>query len=144
MTFYRSRVDWWIFLLIAAVLILAVVLLVITTLQDGKIVGSVMSLIALFIPAVLIVDLYRNTYYVIDDAERTLLVKGGILVNNKYNIDNVTLVKKTDTWLNYPALSMDRLEIRFGKFSRVVVSPKDKEVFINHLMRINPDCEINI
>lgn len=144
MMVYRSKVDRWIFMSIAIVMIIAVVGVVVVTFKDGKIVGGFLSLLAMLVPTIFLIDLYRNTYYTIDDADRTLLVKGGILIKNKYDIDAITLVKKTNTKLNYPALSMDRIEIRFGKFSRVVVSPNDKEAFINHLKRLNSNFEINM
>lgn len=42
----------------------------------------------------------------------------------------------------FPAISLDRIEIRCGKFNSVIISPKQKVEFINHLKSINPNIEL--
>jgi hypothetical protein len=40
--------------------------------------------------------------------------------------------------LSSPALSLDRLEIRYGKFDSVLISPADKTGFLAALHQLNP------
>ena len=144
MKVYRSKIDLWLLIFITAIILVAIISTVIGAINEHNILALVLSLISLIIPSLLIIDVYRNTYYTIDDSSRTLVVKSGILVNSIYNIDNITQIKKSNTWLSSPALSTDRLEIRLGKFSRVVISPNDKELFIKHLLKLNPNIDVKI
>ncbi|AZB41946.1 hypothetical protein CEF21_06370 [Bacillus sp. FJAT-42376] len=45
--------------------------------------------------------------------------------------------------LSAPALSLDRLEITYGRsFDIAVVSPKEKQEFIDMLLKIQPDIKM--
>ena len=147
MTVYRSKIDLCMWILISGIFVACFALEIITIIQEYQslsIFATIMTLCSLLIPTVLIINVLRNTYYTIDDNSRTLLVKSGFIYNHINNIDKITLVKKTNSLLSSPALSTDRLEIRFGKFSRVVISPNDKDVFIEHLKRLNPYFETKL
>ena len=41
-----------------------------------------------------------------------------------------------------PALSLDRIRITYNKYDEIVVSPKDKKVFLDDLTAINNGIEI--
>jgi hypothetical protein len=41
-------------------------------------------------------------------------------------------------------LSLDRLEIKYGKFGTVLISPEDKEDFVRAIKERNPGVEIDI
>ncbi|WP_418894635.1 PH domain-containing protein [Limibacterium fermenti] len=75
----------------------------------------------------------------------TLLnVKCGFLTNLYIDIHTIKSISETDNMLSSPAASFDRLEIRFGKYDNVLVSPKNKEDVINALLFVNPDIEIKL
>lgn len=42
-----------------------------------------------------------------------------------------------------PALSLDRIQIRSGKYDLIAISPKDKFTFVEELMKINPDISVD-
>lgn len=62
----------------------------------------------------------------------------------KFNIDIKSIRKITETYnpLSSPAASIDRLEIFYNKFDSILISPKLKKEFIQHLLEINPNIEI--
>ena len=48
----------------------------------------------------------------------------------KVPIDDITSVRRTRNPLSSPALSMDRLSIRYGKGRRIMISPADQAGFL--------------
>ncbi len=85
--------------------------------------------------------LYNATFYLIED--ETLTVKSSVLVNEEIDINTISKISETNNPYSAPAFSLDRLNIRYGKSGTILISPKDKEKFINHLKSINPNIEIN-
>jgi hypothetical protein len=69
-------------------------------------------------------------------------VKSSALVNIKIDIGVIRKIKETNNPLSSPALSLDRLWIDYGKGAAVMISPKDKEGFIRHILQINPSVEV--
>jgi hypothetical protein len=53
----------------------------------------------------------------------------------KVEIQKITSVKRTRNPLSSPALSTDRLEIKYGKWDFVLISPKNKERFVKFYWR---------
>ncbi|WP_171258493.1 PH domain-containing protein, partial [Acinetobacter pittii] len=54
----------------------------------------------------------------------------------KININDITRIEPTHNPLSSPALSLDRLKIYYrkdGRVATVMISPKDKESFLNTL-----------
>lgn len=52
------------------------------------------------------------------------------------------LIKETNNVLASLSTSLDRLQIRYGKYSDVLISVKDKEGFLSEIQRLNPDIKI--
>jgi hypothetical protein len=86
--------------------------------------------------------LYLNasTKYTIKE-EGVLNVKCGFLYNKDFDISTIKSVAKTNSIISSPAPSMDRIEIIFGKFDVLVISPNDKNAFVKELKRVNPQIE---
>lgn len=142
MTTYRSKIDHWMWITIAVIFIACLIPVIIDTNQSWN--TYLWLIIPYIIPTFLIINIYTNTYYTIDEEALTLKVKSGFLVNSKYNINKITHIRKTNTWLSSPALSLDRIEITIDKYNKVVISPKDKAQFIAHLQAINPNINTDI
>ena len=77
---------------------------------------------------VILLPSYFYTYYKVNDHQ--LLVKSG-LFSWKIPLSEIESIEPTHSFLSAPALSLDRLAIHYGDGNRVVVSPKDKQGFIN-------------
>ncbi|WP_456271222.1 PH domain-containing protein [Bacillus sp. AK031] len=102
---------------------------------EGTFAGVIVPVLA----AILIIWLMFATYYEING--NVLKVAAGPL-RYKIDITSIKSVKPTRNPLSSPALSIDRLEIKYNKWNTVLISPKDKERFIEELVKINPAIEV--
>ncbi|SKC82116.1 PH domain-containing protein [Maledivibacter halophilus] len=59
-------------------------------------------------------------------------------------IKDIKTIKKTNNPISSPALSIDRIEIRYGYSGIVLISPRDMEGFIKLILKENGNIEINI
>jgi len=75
---------------------------------------------------------------------KSLRIKSGIFVNKSVSIDTIRTITETNSILSSPANSLDRLELRYNKFERIIISPKDKDGFIKILSELNPNIEIQL
>ena len=87
-----------------------------------------------------IIHLFATTFYVID--ENSLNIKSSFLVNTKIEISRIKKISETNNPLSAPAASLDRLEISYDQYGRILISPKDKSGFISHITRLNPQIEV--
>lgn len=86
--------------------------------------------------------LYLNfsTEYTITD-KGILNVKCGIFYNKRFDINKIKSITKSNNFISSPAPSSDRIELAYGKYDLIIISPKDKVGFANELIRINPKIE---
>lgn len=87
-----------------------------------------------------LIHLFLNTYYIISG--HLLTVKSSFIINTKIDIRSIKAVIETNSMMSAPALSLDRLELTYGTFDSVVVSPKEKQAFIDHLLSINEAIKV--
>lgn len=83
--------------------------------------------------------LFRTTYYVIAGDE--LLIRSGVF-RWRIPIARIESVEPTNNPLSSPALSLDRLDIRYDGGKNILVSPEDREGFVGALMAVNPDISV--
>lgn len=139
---FKSKVDWWLHLIFVGFLIANVWAIV------GLFFGGLGSIIivATFTPlnVFLMLPMWLNTYYLLD--ENDLLIKCGLGKGTRIGISQITSIYETRNPISSPALSLDRLEVRFkaksGSFSdTIIISPKDKHGFIEQLQSMNENIE---
>jgi hypothetical protein len=131
---YRSKVNIPLALLVFVPIIAGLIL----TLSERTWGAAViMGLTLIFLSA-----MYLTTFYAIT-AEQDLVVRGGGFISRRIPIANINRLQKTRTILAGPALSMDRLYVQFDQGDAVVISPVRKSEFIETLLKINPNIEIN-
>ena len=133
---FDSKRDAWIIViaLLSPLLVLVIVAnqwIVSRHEVRGPMVGAV---IVVFAVVVLVWWMFRTTYYVIDGD--TLVIRAGLLTW-RIPIRDIKAVAPTRNPLSSPALSLDRLRIDYGS-SFIMVSPVDKERFIDALRAVNP------
>lgn len=128
MTIYKSKISLALALPVALVLVVTTLML---AFQKSWSILAFMLVVDAFI-----VHLFFTTYYIVDEA--VLKVKSGIFINQTIPIASIKSITETNNLLSSPALSLDRLEIRYRKYDRVIVSPEDKGDFVDHLVKINP------
>lgn len=127
---FQSKVDRW----LAAVLILGLLMmlaaLIAMTTEVMREPTLVIAIIAVVLGIVLIAWVGLATYYEIDRTELKV-VSGPIRWH--IPLGDITAVEKTRSPLSAPALSLDRLRIRYGDNRSIVVSPRDKAKFVRRL-----------
>ena len=89
-----------------------------------------------------IIHMFSTTFYTIEGD--LLKIKCGFLYNQTLPIASIKKVESTRNPLSAPALSLDRLEIRYGTWDSVLVSPRDQRAFAQHLKEVNPAIELNL
>ncbi|CAG2533936.1 MAG TPA: hypothetical protein DCM40_15255 [Maribacter sp.] len=131
---YYSKISYGLLIFILAVLTGSAVPMISKPVWTGLLINMGVVLFVL--------HLYLNTYYVIDG--EFLIVKSGIIFNKKIDINSVRSIRETKSLLSAPALSFDRLEVNWGKYTGVVISPKEKKKFIEHMTKINPEIAVQM
>ena len=89
-----------------------------------------------------VLHLFFGTHYTIENNK--LKIKCGIFSYKPIEVDKIKEVSKTKSIISAPAPSFDRIEIKYGKFDEIIISPKDKLNFTNDLVIINPNIKNNI
>jgi hypothetical protein len=86
--------------------------------------------------------LYLNfsTEYTITK-DNLLKVKCGFIYNKLFDIDKIKSIKKSNNLISSPAPSLDRIELTYGQFGLIVISPKEKFEFANELTKMNQKIE---
>lgn len=101
-----------------------------------------LTLLTSVIPCLLVTDILINTRYTI--TETHLMIRSGVLVRQKIEIESIREIENTSTILSSPALSFDRIVIRYGIYDETVISPKDKTAFTQLLKDRNHSIVVNI
>jgi hypothetical protein len=85
--------------------------------------------------------IYKTQYIITKDE---LIVKLAFITNAKIQIKDINKIEKSTSLVSAPALSSDRLLIRYKTSDELLISPKEKQEFINALMAINPNIELKL
>ena len=105
--------------------------------------GFHINLLGILIPLLLIfglvVHLFLKTEYSID--ENVLKIKCGFFGYPPIQINDIKEITSSSTLMSSPAPSFDRIEIKYGKFEAIVLSPQAKSEFAAHLTQINPNIK---
>ena len=81
--------------------------------------------------------LLRYTYYEVQPDQQTLRIVSGPF-SWRVPVAAISTIKATHNPLSSPALSLDRLQIRYGKHDSVMISPADKAGLLAALFHLNP------
>ena len=133
MKIYKSKIDWWLGLVLLYPIFRSIVSMI-----EGKWIGYLGIVLCLLF----IVFISKSTRYIIE--EDKLIVKCMFIVNDRIEISKIRKIEKTNSVLSSPALSLDRIAIKFNKFDEVYISPKEKQSFLNDLLEINPNIEVKV
>ena len=88
--------------------------------------------------AIYLADIFRNTHYSIEDG--VLTIDADRFYSLQIPISSITKIKPSRDPSTAPATSIDRLSISYtmaGKKKEVLVSPENKEGFIQALKEMN-------
>jgi hypothetical protein len=129
MRIYKSKIDWWLVLVILGVFGYPII--------DGIL--SEEYLVSLLFSVVLLVFYFlsKTIQYKIEDENL-------VIWKTKIKIQSIRKIYKTRNPLSSPAMSLDRIAIVYNKFDEVLISPKEREEFIAELLKINPNIEVKV
>lgn len=133
MKIYKSKIDWWMSLVLVYPIFRSIVSII-----EGEWIGYLGILMCFLF----IFFISKSTRYIIE--ENQLIVKCMFIVNERIDISKIKKIEKTNSILSSPALSLDRIAIKFNKYDEVYISPKEKQSFVNDLLKINPEIESTI
>lgn len=133
-TIYRSSISPAIVLFLIAVFVFSGKPIV----QEGF---SWSAIIFLLLPIAFVVYVFASIKYTIVDDH--LEVSDGILIRTAIPIQNIKRIKKTRSLLSAPAASLDRIEITYNDNDYIIISPKHRIQFLQHLTSINPNIDID-
>jgi membrane protein YdbS with pleckstrin-like domain len=117
---------------VAAPIVIIMVLLVPTYIVNKIWFGLAVN-IAVF---VFVLHMYRTTTYTIRDG--VLIIRSGFLYRKEIPVSTINRIRPSRNPISSPAFSLNRLEICHGDGDYVLISPKQKEKFIQDIVQINP------
>lgn len=138
---FPAKKDIWFFLIFWGI-ILAIVLLLFfdvgtteTPLSSGSLMGMIfMTLLILFL-----VWIWFKTGYTIEDG--SIIIRFGP-IKQTVKIEDITRINKVKSPFTAPSLAIARLEIFYGKYNVVQISPKNEVRFVQALLEKNPHINV--
>lgn len=127
---FRSRVDWWLRLVLVALPILEFTAMV-SALRSGEREAVSTTAVGLLVVVAIYGLLLIPVRYGLSD--EFLIVRFGV-VRRRISLDSIDEVRRTRNPLAAPALSLDRLAVLTGGGSRSsLISPVEREEFLADL-----------
>lgn len=123
---FKSKVDRWLLFLLIAVMVFEIVVMGIAATRAAAPLEATFLIMAALAIVALLGSMLIGTHYTVDG--NTLRIACGPF-RWKVPIDAIEAVEATRNPLSSPALSLDRLRVRYGK-RRIIVSPADKAGFL--------------
>ncbi len=137
---FKSKVGYGI-LIPVLILLIGLTLLPII---NGAPIGATLTMVVIMIPIIaFILHIFFSTTYRINE-KNELLIKCGFLYKEVVKISKIKSINRTRNPISSPAASLDRIELKYGKWDSVIISPNDKIEFVNELLQINPDIQSNL
>jgi len=137
---FRSKISYG---LLTFTLLLCVATWAVPALDGASLQSMLILSLVIVATIAFILHAFLSTRYWINDNQE-LRLKAGFINDLTIPIESITKVHKTSSFLASPAASFDRIEVFYGKWNSVIISPKEKQQFIFALKKINPDIETKL
>jgi len=124
---FSSKVDTWLFLILILTTLVSLIGAFILIIRRGGIIGYLSGILLLSICGVFPAWFLIDTNYTV--ANDTLVIKSGPRIW-VVPISSISSVVETRDSRSSPALSLDRLRIRYDGGKIVLISPRDKQGFL--------------
>lgn len=136
---YYSKVSYG---LLAAVCVVFFAPIVLNIFIDGITTSIVFIGVTALLLFGFILHSFFNTTYTIEGDK--LKIKSGFFNYKPIAISEIKEIAKSSNISSSPAASFNRIEIRYGKFEEVIISPKNKFELAKHLTALNPKIKNRI
>ena len=135
---FTSKIDFWLAFLILGSSLLLILVPVWEWVYNDSSIRRILFISLFTMPgAILLLLIFFNVKYSLSDDE--LFVKNGFSTQS-IPLKDIIYIIPTNSMLSAPALSLDRIEIRYEGGS-IVISPKDKEGFYHAIQERVPALE---
>ena len=135
---FTSKIDFWLAFLILGSSLLLILVPVWEWMYNNSSIKRIIFISLFTMPgAILLLLIFFNVKYSLSDDE--LFVKNGFSTQS-IPLKDIIYIIPTNSMLSAPALSLDRIEIRYEGGS-IVISPKDKEGFYHAIQERVPALE---
>ncbi|KQL54099.1 hypothetical protein AN964_11730 [Heyndrickxia shackletonii] len=101
---------------------------------------DLLGIIAMVVLIYFLGMIWFNTCYKIEN--NNLKVSFGPF-KKSIDIKEITSIRKTKNIFTAPSLSFNRIEIYYGKYGSIQISPIDLQAFISELRKENPNIQLN-
>ena len=134
-TIFTSKIDFWLAFLILGSSLLLVLVPVWEWMYNNSSIKRIIFISLFTIPgAILLLLMFFSVNYSLSNDE--LLVSYGFSTQS-ISLEDIAQITPTSSTLSAPALSLDRIEIRYEGGS-IVISPKDKDRFYHAIQERVP------
>jgi hypothetical protein len=128
---YKSKIDAWLVWVLTASAVLPVIAVAASAgFNRARLVEAWPILLILGVSFAFVLWVFLATSYAFDG--RALLVRSGPF-RWRVPLDTVESVRPSRNPLSSPALSIDRLEVRYGGGKVLLISPREREAFLAEL-----------
>ena len=135
---FTSKIDFWLAFLILGSSLLLILVPVWEWMYNNSSIKRILFISLFTMPgAILLLLIFFNIKYSL--SEDRLFVKNGFSTQS-IPLKDIIYIIPTNSMLSAPALSLDRIEIRYEGGS-IVISPKDKEGFYHAIQERVPALE---
>ena len=128
--FFTSKVDTWLFAIGPLAGMAAAAVALPMAMQSGSAPDVMVLAAVVALTLILPIWLLLDTNYTLTADE--LLIRSGPF-RWRIALSDVREVSPSHSWISSPALSLDRLRIRYGAGRNILVSPREKQRFIDNL-----------
>ena len=132
---FTSKIDLWLALLMLGSSLLLILAPVWEWMYNDSSISRILFISLFAMPsAILLLLIFFNVKYSL--SEDKLFVKNGFSTQS-FSLKDITHITPTNSLLSAPALSLDRIEVRY-KGGSIVISPKDKVRFYHAIQERVP------
>ena len=126
---FKSKIDWWLIIVVFVVFCYPMI--------EGILSKDYTMFLVSFGILSLVFLLFKTIKYKIDGENL-------IIWWNKIDIKSIKRIYATNNPLSSPALSLDRIAVVYNKFDEILISPKEREIFIQELLKVNPNIVVEV
>ncbi|WP_166242931.1 PH domain-containing protein [Paenibacillus turpanensis] len=137
---FQSRKDWWLTFILWGSMLLLIGIGGFTLFAGEFHLSKIFVVFPLMIVfPIFMLWMWLTTFYVIDDSH--LLIRYGPFKKN-IPLSAIVSVKNTTNPSSSPALSLQRLEIAYNRYDSVLVSPQNRDQFLELLSKRCPNVKL--
>ena len=130
MAVYRSKIDRWLVVLVVTLGAVPTIALMGAAIYEPRLLEARWVFLILAATVGYVLWTFLSTHYELDDRE--LVVRSG-LFRWRVPLDSIESVRPSRNPLSSPALSLDRLEVRYGAGKWLLISPRERDRFLADL-----------